>query len=1089
MTLAEVALQVRADTNRLRPDVEKASVDAGRSGGEKLGAGLTAGVDKEIGGSRGRFLAAGRSLGADLGKGFSAEFSGASTFAKTLATMASRMAIMGAAAGAAAPGVANLAAALAPAAGAAVVLPAALLSIRAATLTARVAVMGFGDAVKAGFGSDAKAAAEELNKLSGSARTFAKEVIGLRPQVVALQKSVSSRFFTPLVGELRPLADQYLPMLKAQMGDLAGTLGGLGEQFLRSARDASVMSAVSDLFDASSISVVRLRGAVDPLVTTFASLISATAPELPGIADGLARMATNLATFVQNAVDSGRVYEVFQNAKDTLSNLGGILRNVGSILGTVFSAATAGSSDLLSNLLDLTGQAAAFFQTAQAGDALKGVFATLAQLGAAMRTGLAAVMPAIAQSITALAPAVAGLAGPAAQLVVALAPLLPFVAGLAATVVSALTPALAVLAGWLAKNETVMKVAVVTIGAFIVAAKLSAAAAGVQAAGGIAAWTRATITGSSVGKAFTAVQYGLGAAMRFALGPIGLVIAAIGALVAAVVWAYKNNESFRNLVNKVWAQVRDYIKSAITTVGNIIRTTWLTVISPALTRLNQFVRNVLVPTVNFLWKNVVQPAFTTIGFIVKAAWAVIRLALAAWVTLLKLTLFPVIRALWNDVVKPVFNGVRDTIRGVWENGIRPVLRSFGDFMKNTLAPGFKSAVGAIGKAWEGLRELARKPVAFVVNSVINPLIGGFNKLAGTFGTPKIDKISGFERGGQIPGVPSLRDNMLAQGPGGLLKVAAGEFVTNTRSTLANLPLLKAINEKRGRVGRGDIDPYLDGYERGGGPIGDGIGDFFGKLKSGLSGIGSFIADPKAALTKAATALLERIPGAGGFRDMLVNMGRTAIRKIGDWLSGEGGAALGAGGGAESWQSKRAIIARWFPGLQMISGPRPGSVTLSGNRSLHADGLAVDYPPVRALAARIRAVYGKQTQELITPWNDLNLLRGRPHRFTGPVWNQHNFAGGNAHVHWGAQNGGLVGPYSGISQVTAADFGSVTLQRGWNMVHNGLGRTEPLVDPNTANGEMLDVLRQILQATQDNPAGFAKAMGGTSAGLMRQARRW
>lgn len=1089
MTLAEVALLVRADTTRVRPDVEKSSIAAGRSGGEKLGEGITKGIDGKLRDSRGKFVAAGKAMGADIGRGFQAEFAGGgSVFVKTLAVMASRFAIVGGAAGAAAPGVAQFAAALAPAAGAAVVLPAALLAVKAATATVKVAVMGFGDAVKAGFGDDPKAAAEGLAKLSGSARVFAKEVIGLRPQLAALQKSVSGRFFTPLVGELQPLANQYLPMLRTRMSDLAGVMGGLGEEFLQTARKSQVFSAVSSLFDFTTIAGVRLRAAIEPLVVGFAALIKATAPTLPGMATSFANMATNVGNFVKNASESGQVLEVFNNAKATLRQLGGILANVGSIFDSVLGAATVGSGGLLQNLLELTGQAAAFFRTAQGSGALVSVFTVLGDLGDALKTGLAAVLPAVAQSIQILAPAISGLAGPAAQLVVALAPLLPFVAGFAAVIVRAVTPALTAMARWLAENERVVKIAAVAIAAFVVAAKAAAFAAGVQAAGGIMAWTKATIRGSAVGKAFTAVQYALGAAMRFALGPIGLIIAAIGLLVAAVVYAYKNNESFRKLVDKVWKNVREFISSAITTVGRVIRDTWQNIISPALTKLNGFIRTVVIPTINWLWKNIVQPAFSAIGRIVQAAWAVVRLALAAWVAFMRVTLFPAIRFLWNNVVKPVFNGVRDTIRAAWNNGIRPTLKALGDFIKNTVAPAFRMGVAAITKAWEGIREAARKPVAFVVNQVINPLLGGFNKVAGVFGTPKIQPISGFEDGGQIPGRPSFRDNMLAEGPAGLLKVATGEFITNTKSTLANLPLIKAINAKRGKVNRKDVDPYLDGRQDGG-MIGDGIGDLFTKIKNGFSGAAAFISDPKKAIAKIANAAINRIPGAGAFRDLLVGMGRKLVAKMGDWFNGEGaGGVLGGAGGAESWQAKRAIIKRWFPNLNMISGPRPGATTLSGNRSLHADGLAVDYPPSRPLAARIKAVYGRQTQELITPFQDLNLLRGRPHRYTGAVWNQHNFSGGNAHVHWGARHGGLVDAKSGISQITAADFGSVTLQRGWNMVHNGLGRPEPLTDPGTAGAGMEALLRELIEVTRANPSGFARAMGGATSSMMREARR-
>lgn len=1089
MTLAEVALIVRSDTSRIRPEVERSSVAAGRSGGEKLGDGLVRGVGNRISDSRGRFLAAGKSMGADMGKGLQIELgSGGGTFAKTLAVMASRLAIVGGAAGAAAPGVAQLAAALAPAAGAAVVLPAALLAIKAATGTVKIAIMGVGDAINAGFQDEPKAAAAALEKLSGATRKFAQEVIALRPQVQNLRKAVSSRFFTPLLGEVRPLGELYLPMLTARMGNLAGVMGGLGEQFLQTARKGEVMSAVSGLFDNTAIAGVRLRAAIDPIVTAFAALVRTTAPELPGIAESFANMATRVANFVKQASETGRVTAIFNNAKMTLQDLGGILRNVGSIFGSVMSSAQAGSGGLLKNVLALTDQVAKFFQSSQGSGALTSVFSTLGALGQALRTSLAAVLPAIADSIAVVGPALAGLAGPASQIVVALAPLLPFVAGFAAAVATALTPALAVLAGWLAKNETAMKVALVTIVAFTAAAKAAAFVAGVQAAGGIAAWAASTFKASAVGKAFTAVQYAIGVAMRFALGPIGLVIAAIGALVAAVVWAYKNNETFRNIVNKVWAEVRKFIGTAITTIGTVIRNVWQNVISPTLKALNSYVRNVVMPTVLWLWRNVVQPAFGAIGRIIQAAWAVIRVVFAAWVSYLKTFVFPTIRFLWEKVVQPVFNALRNHISDTWNNRIKPVFSALGNFIKNTVAPAFKTGVTAISKAWSAIRDAAKKPVEFVVNQVINPLIGGFNRIADFFKTPLIKPITGFAHGGRIPGRPSDRDNLLASGPGGRnIALATGEYIVNARSTAANLPLIDAINRARGPV-VGGVQTGLDGLE---GFADGGIVGFLGKVYNGIKGAADFVTNPVAGLKKVFDGAMSRIPGGGQIVKILKGMGSEVFKGVSKFI-GDMFAVGGDGGSFGKWPSspgaQRGDSGVWRKVVAMIKGSGIdqgsfGNGYRPGDPKWHGSGRAVDWMGYNmdALATWLSR---RNPLELIhrTKNRDYAYTRGK----NKGSFNRSLMEAHRNHIHIAMANGGLLDAKGGIP-TTSADFGSTTLQRGWNMVHNGLGRPEPLADP--MSGQRIEELfRELIAVTAANPSGFAKAMGGTSTGLMRQARR-
>lgn len=121
------------------------------------------------------------------------------------------------------------------------------------------------------------------------------------------------------------------------------------------------------------------------------------------------------------------------------------------------------------------------------------------------------------------------------------------------------------------------------------------------------------------------------------------------------------------------------------------------------------------------------------------------------------------------------------------------------------------------------------------------------------------------------------------------------------------------------------------------------------------------------------------------------------------IGGPGGGALGGSRGM------MALLRTAFPGLPLISGYRPGDRTLSGNISYHSSDRAVDVRPQREIAAWINANYGTGTRELISPWNDLNLHNGRRHTYTGAVWNQHNFAGGNAHVHWAYDQGGMMNP--------------------------------------------------------------------------------
>lgn len=61
----------------------------------------------------------------------------------------------------------------------------------------------------------------------------------------------------------------------------------------------------------------------------------------------------------------------------------------------------------------------------------------------------------------------------------------------------------------------------------------------------------------------TTATQALGAAMTFAMGPVGLIIIGIAALVAGIVIAYKNSETFRDIVTGAWEKVQAGVSAAL----------------------------------------------------------------------------------------------------------------------------------------------------------------------------------------------------------------------------------------------------------------------------------------------------------------------------------------------------------------------------------------------------------------------------------------------------------------------------------------------------------------------------------------------
>lgn len=125
-------------------------------------------------------------------------------------------------------------------------------------------------------------------------------------------------------------------------------------------------------------------------------------------------------------------------------------------------------------------------------------------------------------------------------------------------VLNALIPIVADIVVWLAKWSDIL-------------VPLSIAVAGLALAVGVvsaltSAWQAGIIVVSAATKAWSIVQAALNLVMM--ANPFSIVIGLIALLVAGIIIAYKNSETFRNIVQSVWAAV----KSAITTAVEAIKT-------------------------------------------------------------------------------------------------------------------------------------------------------------------------------------------------------------------------------------------------------------------------------------------------------------------------------------------------------------------------------------------------------------------------------------------------------------------------------------------------------------------------------------
>lgn len=268
--------------------------------------------------------------------------------------------------------------------------------------------------------------------------------------------------------------------------------------------------------------------------------------------------------------------------------------------------------------------------------------------------------------------------------------ILPTLKQIGSIVTGTVLPALGSFAGFL-KNNTDLLVA---LGAGLAAAKIAL----------IAYNTYVKVT-TAVTKAWAVVQKILNGTMK--ANPIGLVITAIGLLVAGLVLAYKKSQTFRNIVNKTW----NAIKVATKAVFGVVKT-------------------IIVTTFNAI-SGVVKSVTKAIASAVKATWNAIRTATKVAWNLIKNTVLVPLRLLlaavrgdtgaMKGIITSAWNFIKSATSRVW-NGIKTAVTTALTAVVNAVKGLQSKVTGALSSAGSWLLDAGRQ--------IIQGLLDGIGSMIG-----------------------------------------------------------------------------------------------------------------------------------------------------------------------------------------------------------------------------------------------------------------------------------------------------------------------------------------------------------------------
>ncbi|NUQ32424.1 MAG: phage tail tape measure protein, partial [Dermatophilaceae bacterium] len=108
---------------------------------------------------------------------------------------------------------------------------------------------------------------------------------------------------------------------------------------------------------------------------------------------------------------------------------------------------------------------------------------------------------------------------------------------------------------WFQEHKAVVTAAAIALAGLVAVTKLHAAVLTVQAAGGLIKYIAQTRLVTALTRTWAAVQWLMNAALN--ANPIGLIITGIAALAAGIIYAYKNSETFRKIVDTAFHAIAD----------------------------------------------------------------------------------------------------------------------------------------------------------------------------------------------------------------------------------------------------------------------------------------------------------------------------------------------------------------------------------------------------------------------------------------------------------------------------------------------------------------------------------------------------
>jgi len=305
----------------------------------------------------------------------------------------------------------------------------------------------------------------------------------------------------------------------------------------------------------------------------------------------------------------------------------------------------------------------------------------------------------------------------------------------------------------------------------------------------------------------TVAQWLLNAAMN--ANPIGLIVAGIAGLIAAIVVLWNKSEAFRNFWLGLWEKIKEIAEPILKDIAKFFSDVWDDI---------KLLWSGAVEFFSLIWegiKNIFSVVGDVLGEYFSFAWQAIKLTWDLAVLYFQ-TVWEGIKLIFSVVKKVLsgdFQGAWDSIKAIWDNvkgyfsnvweGIKEIFSGVKDWFSKT----FQGASDAVKKIMDGMVAIIKLPINTIIKG-INAFIRGLNKIKIPDWVPSVGG-----KGISIPEISELaQGGVLKKGQLGLLEGSGAEAVipleNNKKWIAATAQALKQALNEEGLINAGMQQPQI-----------------------------------------------------------------------------------------------------------------------------------------------------------------------------------------------------------------------------------------------------------------------------------------